>query len=70
MPVPKNLRGVLFRNNKANNDRRPDYVGVANVNGERFQLAAWIRTDRRNNNYLSIQFTESTDDEMLTREDS
>jgi uncharacterized protein (DUF736 family) len=67
MPETKPNRGVLFRNDKEGNDRRPDYVGVANVADSEFKLAAWIRTDRRGAKYLSLSFTlpDDTDDPIL-----
>lgn len=71
-PVKEN-RGVLFRNQKGDNERRPDYTGVANVAEKEFKLAAWIRTDRRGVKYLSLSFTPSEDDgtdPMLNSEDS
>lgn len=35
--------GSLFRNDKKGNDRAPDYRGVANIDGELFELAGWIK---------------------------
>lgn len=35
-------RGVLFPNDKGDNDARPDYTGKLNVDGVDKRLAAWI----------------------------
>lgn len=34
--------GVLFKNDKGDNEKRPDYKGKINVEGKDFQLAGWI----------------------------
>jgi uncharacterized protein (DUF736 family) len=36
--------GVLFKNEKKESDKHPDYTGKINVNGEEMKLAAWIKT--------------------------
>lgn len=37
-------RGVLFPNDKGDNEARPDYTGKINVDGVDKRLAAWIGT--------------------------
>jgi uncharacterized protein (DUF736 family) len=37
-------KGTLFKNDKGDNPKRPDYQGKINVNGKEMKLAAWIRT--------------------------
>ena len=36
-------RGVLFKNDKQGNEKRPDYTGKINVEGTDFRLSAWIK---------------------------
>jgi len=36
-------RGALFRNDKRDNPKRPDYRGEINIEGREFWLSAWIR---------------------------
>ena len=47
-------RGALFRNAKEGNDKRPDYRGPLNVNGEEFEMAAWLRESKNGKKFLSI----------------
>jgi hypothetical protein len=34
---------VLFKNDKGDNPKRPDYTGNANVDGVEFRISGWIR---------------------------
>jgi len=38
--------GVLFKNDKGGNDKRPDYKGNLDVNGQEFRISAWIKTKK------------------------
>ena len=49
---------VLFTNNK-NNSKQPDYKGSFEFNGKKGQAAAWIKTSKNNQKYLSISFDEN-----------
>lgn len=39
--------GVLFKNDRKESEKHPDYTGKLNVNGEEFWLSAWIKTGQR-----------------------
>ena len=51
-------RGVLFKNDKEGNEKRPDYTGTINVNGEEMRLAAWIRKSAKGVTYMSLNVSE------------
>ena len=36
-------RGVLFKNDRKEQDNHPDYKGSINVGGQEFWLSAWLR---------------------------
>ena len=40
--------GGLFKNDKGDNEKRPDYRGSININGAEYWLSAWIRTAGEN----------------------
>ena len=49
-------RGVLFRNDKGDNPKRPDYTGKINVNGVEAKLSAWVREGAKGK-FLSVTAT-------------
>lgn len=51
-------RGVLFKNDKKESDKHPDYTGTINVHGQEFRLAAWIRDAKSGTKYMSLSVSE------------
>jgi uncharacterized protein (DUF736 family) len=52
-----NNRGVLFKNDKDGNDKRPDYRGSATINGVDLNISAWIkRSQKTGDAYMSLSF--------------
>jgi uncharacterized protein (DUF736 family) len=49
---------ILFTNNKTNSNQ-PDYKGSFEFNGKKGQAAAWIKTAKNNQKYLSISFDDN-----------
>lgn len=49
--------GVLFKNDKDGNEKRPDYTGKINFNGEDMRLAAWVKEGRKGK-FLSLRVSE------------
>ena len=47
-------RGVLFKNDKKENDQHPDYKGKINVGGTEYWLSAWIKMDKKGDSYMSL----------------
>lgn len=39
--------GVLFKNDRKQNEKQPDYKGNINVNGTEFWLSAWIKEGKK-----------------------
>lgn len=50
--------GVLFKNNKGDNPKRPDYTGKINIAGKEYRLACWIKTGQSGKNFLSLTVSE------------
>ena len=51
-------RGVLFRNDKKETDKHPDYTGHINVNGVELWLSAWIKESKSGTKYMSLSCKE------------
>ena len=52
-----NNRGVLFKNDKQGNDKRPDYRGSATIAGVDLNISAWIRRSQKTGDaYMSLSF--------------
>lgn len=47
-------RGALFRNDKGDNPKRPDYTGEINVEGTDYRLSAWLRESKAGKKYMSL----------------
>lgn len=39
-------RGTLFRNDRRETDKHPEYTGSINIRGEEFWLSAWVKESR------------------------
>lgn len=50
--------GVLFKNDKEGNENRPDYKGKIFFGNEEKQLAAWIKTSKNGQKYMSLSVSE------------
>ena len=50
-----NLSGVLFKNDKDGNEKRPDYKGSAEIDGVHFWISAWIREGAKGK-FMSMKY--------------
>lgn len=50
-----NLSGVLFKNDKGDNEKRPDYKGSAEIEGVQYWVSAWIR-DGAKGKFMSMKY--------------
>jgi hypothetical protein len=56
--------GALFRNLKKESERHPDYRGDVTVNGTKYALAAWLKTDKNGHKYMSLALSEIPDQQQ------
>ncbi|MGL4517035.1 MAG: hypothetical protein ACRCUH_10150 [Shewanella sp.] len=50
-----NLTGVLFKNDKEGNEKRPDYKGSAEIEGVHYWVSSWIR-DGAKGKFMSMKY--------------
>lgn len=48
--------GALFRNDRKENHKHPDYNGSATINGTAYWLSAWIKESKSGKKFMSISF--------------
>jgi uncharacterized protein (DUF736 family) len=46
--------GALFKNNRKETEKHPDYTGSVNVAGRDHWLSAWLKTDKNGNKFMSL----------------
>jgi len=52
-----NMKGVLFKNDKGDNDKRPDYRGSAVINNVDYNISGWIKVSKKSGDkYMSLKF--------------
>jgi len=47
-------RGVLFKNDRKETDKHPDYTGSLNVDGVEHWFSAWIKTSKNGKKFMSL----------------
>jgi uncharacterized protein (DUF736 family) len=52
----KNDSGALFKNDKKATDNHPDYTGKAIIEGQQYNLSAWVKTSKTGTKYMSLSF--------------
>lgn len=53
MQQQRDNSGVLFKNNRKENDKHPDYKGEINIGGRLFWLSAWLKSGSKGK-FLSL----------------
>ena len=57
MNYDPNMKGVLFKNDKGDNDKRPDYRGSAVINNVDYNISGWIKVSKKSGDkYMSLKF--------------
>ena len=61
-----NLTGVLFKNDKGENEKRPDYKGSAEIEGVQYWVSAWIR-DGAKGKFMSMKYERKSSRRRLSQ---
>lgn len=52
-----NMRGVLFKNDKKGNEKRPDYRGSCVINNVDMNVSGWIQASKKTGDkFMSLRF--------------
>ena len=49
--------GALFRNEKRQNDKQPEFNGTVNVEGAEYYLSAWVKESKAGKKFFSLALT-------------
>ena len=65
----KDNSGALFKAEKKS-DKHPDYTGNCLVSGKKMYIAAWVNESHGGKKYMSLSFTEPSEDAKYKKENS
>ena len=54
-------RGVLFRNDKKESEKHPDFTGSIDVGGVDHYLSAWVKESKQGKKFFSISIKPKND---------
>lgn len=53
--------GALFRNDRKETDKHPDYRGEINVDGVDYWISSWLKTSSKGTKFMSLAVTPKDD---------
>ena len=65
MEYNNNNRGSLFKNDRKDDAKFPDYKGSINVDGTDYWLSAWIKISKDGNKFMSLSVKNKNADASL-----
>ena len=69
MQYDNNNTGALFRNDKGDNPKRPDYKGNATVDGAEYKISAWLQKSKKDGStFMSLKLERKTDERPVQQQ--
>lgn len=66
MGYDNNMRGVLFKNDRKENENQPGYTGKIEIDGIEYRLSAWVKEGKKGKFFsLSVQPVDKKEDEQF-----
>lgn len=65
MEYDNSNRGSLFKNDRKDDAKFPDYKGSLNVDGTDYWLSAWIKVSKDGNKFMSLSVKNKNADASL-----
>lgn len=50
-------KGAIFKNERKQNERQPDYNGTVNVEGKEYYISCWIKESQAGKKFFSASLT-------------
>jgi uncharacterized protein (DUF736 family) len=57
MSYDNNLSGALFKNDKKETEKHPDYKGSCEIDGTEYWVSSWLNESKNGRKYLSLKFS-------------
>ena len=57
MSYDNNLSGALFKNDKKETEKHPDYKGSCEIDGTEYWVSSWLNESKNGRKYLSLRFS-------------
>ena len=67
MEYDNNNRGSLFKNDRKDDAKFPDYKGSLNVDGVEFWLSAWLKVSKDGQKFMSLSIKNKNADASLNK---
>jgi hypothetical protein len=67
MEYDQTNRGSLFKNDRKDDVKYPDYKGSINVNGTEYWLSAWIKVSKDGKKFMSLSCMNKNADQALNQ---
>ena len=67
MEYDNNNRGSLFKNDRKDDAKFPDYKGSLNVDGVEFWLSAWLKISKEGTKFMSLSVKPKNADASLNK---
>ena len=61
MSYDNNMTGALFKNDKKETEKHPEYKGSCEIGGTEYWLSAWLNTSSKGVKYMSLKFKAKDD---------
>lgn len=53
----KDNSGALFKNDRKDTDKQPDYKGEARIKGQDYWLSAWVNESAKGTKYMGLKLS-------------
>jgi uncharacterized protein (DUF736 family) len=63
-----NLTGVLFRNDRKESDKHPQYKGSCEINGVEYWINSWMNESSKGVKYMSLKFSPKEEQQRQQRQ--
>lgn len=69
MSYDNNLSGALFKNDKKETEKHPDYKGSCEINGTEYWVSSWLNESKNGRKYLSLKFSPKEEAKVQVSQD-